>query len=222
MSKSYETLESLIVDLKKHFLTKQSHIAIQTKLQNCKQNNKSLDEFASEIEELLVNLTISQADGNDECYKVLKPLNEKIAIQKFAEGLRNKKSSIIISARNFEFLKDAIQVAKDEQFGSSTENGVFFGRYRGGKGRQNYNNNTSFNSRAKYRTQYNASQGNAATGERRGQRNPAHRGQYRGRYNGNNRGNRGKNFNSRNNKNIFLTQQNADDGEREQKQFFRS
>ncbi|KAG5867950.1 hypothetical protein JTB14_007649 [Gonioctena quinquepunctata] len=51
--------------------------------------DKSVDEFGKSIEQLLVNLTIAQSEGNDEAMQVLKGTNEKIALDVFANGLRN-------------------------------------------------------------------------------------------------------------------------------------
>lgn len=64
---------------------------------------------------MFVELTISQADGDSSKFEVLKPINEQIAIKRFADGLRNDRISTIIAARNYSHLKDAISAAKDEE-----------------------------------------------------------------------------------------------------------
>lgn len=101
-------------------------------MQMIKQGGKTIEEYGRELEELFVNLTISQANGNSEAYKILKPLNEKQAISRFTDGLRSDKLSTIIAARGYTSLKDAIQAAKDEQTtmtpSTSTSEVVFYGR----------------------------------------------------------------------------------------------
>ncbi|KAJ3640553.1 hypothetical protein Zmor_003846 [Zophobas morio] len=79
------------------------------------QGNKSVSDFGKEIEEIFVNLTISQANGDSTAFNILKSVNEKNAIKRFADGLRNQKLSTIVAFRNFSSLKDAIQVAQDEE-----------------------------------------------------------------------------------------------------------
>lgn len=121
LSPSYVSVDSLLADMKKHLLTTQSDVAIQAKLTRARQDNKSIADFGAEIERLMTNLTISQAGENLEAYKILQPFNEKYAIRKFADGLRNQRLSTIITARNLTSLKDAIRVAEDENCASSSQ-----------------------------------------------------------------------------------------------------
>lgn len=111
----YDHVHELITDMRKVLLPRKSHTALQTKLQQCRQNNKTISDFGKEISELFVDLTISQADGNTNNYNVLRPLNEKQAIKRFADGLRDRRLSTIISARNYSLLTEAIQGAQDEE-----------------------------------------------------------------------------------------------------------
>lgn len=55
----------------------------------------------------------------------MRPINEKNAISRFANGLRSQKLSTIISARNFTTLKDAIRAAEDESTASNASEQVF-------------------------------------------------------------------------------------------------
>lgn len=114
LSNNYDTVPNLIQDLRKHLLTKKSFTAIQSRLQNMNQSFRSIDEYGSEIEQLFTDLTISQADGDSSKFAILKPLNEKMAIKKFSDGLKDLRLSTIVAARNYSNLKDAIQGAKDE------------------------------------------------------------------------------------------------------------
>lgn len=101
-------------------LPKKSSTAIQSKLHSCTQNNLSIDEYGKLFTELLVDMTVLQSDRKPENYKVLKPINEKQAIKRFAEGWRNRRLSTIIAAPNFNSLKNAIQPAVDEETEASS------------------------------------------------------------------------------------------------------
>lgn len=132
LSSSYPNIDEFIADMKTQLLPKKCATAIQRRLQNFKQSHLSIDEFGKQITEMFVELTISQSDGNDASFKVLKPLNEKQAIKYFADGLRNRRLSTIISAQKFTSLKDAIQSAIDEDVTTpSTSNEILTLNYRG-------------------------------------------------------------------------------------------
>lgn len=159
LNSNYESIHDLIVDMRKELLPRKSASAIQSRLQIIRQNEMTISEYGRLITELFVDLTITQADGNAKNYDVLKPVNENFAIKKFADGLRNRRLSTIIAARNFSSLKDAIQAAQDEEMASaSTPAGEILGMhsntnsdliyYRGRDNfrgfRGNYNRNSSF------------------------------------------------------------------------------
>ncbi|KAL4718602.1 hypothetical protein ACJJTC_000143, partial [Scirpophaga incertulas] len=133
LSTSYDSCELLIHDMRDHLLTKKSSTSIHNELVMMRQNGNCLENYGRKVEELFVNLTISQADGNPDAYKILRPLNEKLAIKSFTNGLRNRQLSTILSARNYSSLKDTIRAAKDEEASYSRSNQeptVYFG-YRG-------------------------------------------------------------------------------------------
>lgn len=111
---NYDSVDDLIKAMKFHLLPKKSAPAIQAKLNNFKQNNLSLEDYGKEITNMFVDLTISQSEGNESNYKVLKKINEKHAIKVFSDGLRNRRLSTIITARNYSSLNDAVQAALDE------------------------------------------------------------------------------------------------------------
>ncbi|KAK4887506.1 hypothetical protein RN001_003777 [Aquatica leii] len=75
-------------EIKENLLTKPSISALSKKLTSVRQENKTVEEFGKTVEELLVNLTIAQAD--DILPEILKNVNEKIAIHSFASGLENQ------------------------------------------------------------------------------------------------------------------------------------
>lgn len=110
----YDKISDLIRDMRLFLLPQKSHTALQSRLHQCQQNDKSVEDYGKELTELFVELTISQAQGNTESYNILRPLNEKTAIKRFADGLRNRRLSTIIAARNFDSLSDAIQAAQEE------------------------------------------------------------------------------------------------------------
>lgn len=132
LKSNYASVDELICDLRRELLPLKSPIAIQNQLQQFNQNNLSIEDYGKKLSELFVDLTISQAKGDPQSYKVLKPLNEKFVIKKFADGLRNRRLSTIIAARNYESIKDAIQAARDEEismFTTSSSSGEVLGMY---------------------------------------------------------------------------------------------
>lgn len=136
LSDNYSSIEDLVKDLKKHLLTTKSYTAIQSRLLHTKQSWRSIDEFGTELEKLFSELTITQAECDSDKYSVLKPMNEKMAIKVFSDGLNGSRLSTIVAARNFSCLKDAIQAAKDEQMATpSTSTGVMQFSRRGGRGK---------------------------------------------------------------------------------------
>lgn len=160
VANSYSSVSEMIKDFRDRLLTKKSFTAIQNQIQLLNQGFRSIDEYGSQLENLLMQLNISQADGNADACAVLKPINEKMVIKKFTDGLRSEKLSTVIAARNYTSLQDAIQAAKDESIPSSSMaesaevmrmSSTFRGRYnnrfskfRGqnrGHGNQNYNTN---------------------------------------------------------------------------------
>lgn len=115
LNATYAESKALILDIKKFLLTKKSATSLTSQLNSSKQNNKTINEFGKEIEELFVNLTISQANDDKNAFKILKPTNEKIAIDSFSKGLKSPELRTIIRARNYATLNEAIRGALDEE-----------------------------------------------------------------------------------------------------------
>ncbi|KAG7308317.1 hypothetical protein JYU34_005511 [Plutella xylostella] len=136
LASSYTSVSNLVEDMKKHLLVQKSFTALQARLLRASQNQKTIEDYGKEIEKLFVDLTISQAEGDPTKFEILKPINEKQAIKRFSDGLRNGHLSIIISARNYTSLKDAIRGAKDEEISSGPSDGAIM-RYDQGY-RPNY------------------------------------------------------------------------------------
>jgi hypothetical protein len=136
---SYISVEALVIDMRNFLLTKKSAESIQAQLYRARQGRRSVESFGAEIEELFVNLTISQADGNDSRYDILRPMNEKSAIKRFADGLADPKLSTIISSRQFTSLPEAIRTAIDEQISSPNDDQISY--YQHYQHRNNYRNN---------------------------------------------------------------------------------
>lgn len=186
LSQSYKEVKEMVDDMKKHLLTTKSDTALQKQLHTARQGSKSIEQFGQELEDLFVNLTISQANGNTNSYAVLKPLNEKQAIHKFADGLRNERLSTIVSARGYTSLKEAIQGAKDEEISmtasTSTSSGQIFHVHRGSHNKR-YHKSPFRGSNRNYRVN------NSAQAQNQNQSSPGRqysrnysRGGYRGRY----------------------------------------
>lgn len=161
LNETYASVTSLVNDMKAHLLTKQSATALHSELARAKQNTSTIDEFGQRLEDLFVKLTISQANGDQSAYKILKPINEKLAVQRFTDGLRNRQLSTILAARNYTALKDAIRGAKDEEMSSSRSEGEdnLFMAHRVNTSRQNNNYNNSYNSRSRNYAGYRGGRG---------------------------------------------------------------
>lgn len=151
MRNNYSSVADLISDMRSILLPKKSDTAIQSKLHQARQNNKSIEEYGKELEQLFVDLTITQANGDSSAYQTLKPINERMAIKRFGDGLRNSRLSTIIAARNYSTLKDAIQGALDEMAPNAEEQRVMSfhqnrgrsSRYQRGNFHNNYNRGAS-------------------------------------------------------------------------------
>lgn len=163
LSPSYTTVKSLINDIRTHLLTRKSDTALQAQLQTVKQHDKSVSDYGAEVEKLFVELTIAQANGNADEYNVLRRVNERNAIKRFADGLQSQKLSTIISAKNFTSLKDAIRAAEDESISTREYNPVMSYGTRGRFFRRNNFNNRS--GRSNFRQNYgnNGSQQNSSS-----------------------------------------------------------
>lgn len=114
LNQEYSTIPELVSDIKKYLLPKKSANSLLIQLNNITQNNQSISEYGDKIETLFTNLTITQAGNNPTACEILRPINETMAIKKFADGLRNRRLGTIIAARNYKELKEAVQAAKDE------------------------------------------------------------------------------------------------------------
>jgi hypothetical protein len=137
LSQSYTSVDDMVKDMKKQLLPKKSATAIQNKMQTLKQGDFSIDDFGQQLSNMFVDLTIAQSDGDSNTFRILKNINEKQAIKRFADGLRNRRISTIIAARDYESLKDAIQGAKDEETTSGNTSSDIYAFNR------QYNNNFS-------------------------------------------------------------------------------
>lgn len=126
MNATYPTVEQLILDLKKNFILKQSAPALIAKLQASQQGNLSIDDYAKSIELLMSDLTISQEgeNTNAQVSEVIRRENEKLAIDVFARGIRNRELRTIIKARNYEKLSQAIVAAKEETSSLNSESAI--------------------------------------------------------------------------------------------------
>lgn len=139
LNKAYSNISDLIKDMRTELLPQKSAPAIQNKLQQIRQNDLSIQEYGKEITELFTELTITQSNGNPDSFNILRPVNEKYAIKKFADGLRNRRLSTVIAARNYSSLKDAIQAAKEEETETASTSADVMGMY--------YNNSYNFRGR---------------------------------------------------------------------------
>lgn len=193
LKSTYDTIDNLLSDMRNHLIQKKSGVALQWKLHQCKQGNRSIESFGSELENLFVNLTIAQSDGDSKSYDVLKPINEKIAVKRFADGLSDRRLSTIIAARQFESLPEAIRTAMDEQSLSSSFEVMNIRRhnnfYRGRNYMNNYYRGNNYNARSRnnYSNNFYRRNTKPLPGSPRGQYNaprggPYHQGRARASY----------------------------------------
>lgn len=115
LKSKYETVKDLIADISKYLLPKKSANSLLIQLNSITQRDMSIEKYGEKIEELFIGLTIAQADGKPEVREVLRPINESLAIKKFADGLRNRRLSTILAARQYTDLKEAVRAAQDEE-----------------------------------------------------------------------------------------------------------
>lgn len=115
LNKSYNSVNELLLDMSSILLPKKSSVALQNKLQTLRQDQMTIDDYGKVLSEIFMDLSIAQANGKSENLKILQPLNEKQAIKRFSDGLRNRRLGTIVAARNFDSLKDAVQAAIDEE-----------------------------------------------------------------------------------------------------------
>lgn len=154
LKSEYDTVTDLVTDIKKYLIPKKSANSLLVQLNNITQNDMSIEKYAEKIEELFIDLTISQANDNPKASEILRPINESLAIKKFSDGLRNKRLGTVIAARNYTELKEAVQAAKDETLSSQPANASLM-TYNRGMYKYNYNNSRGSNFRG-----YNTNRGN--------------------------------------------------------------
>ncbi|KAH9638753.1 hypothetical protein HF086_001993 [Spodoptera exigua] len=163
LKRDYDSCTDLIKDMKLFLLTKKSSNSLMTQLNSIRQNDLSIADFGSKLEELFTDLTISQAKSNNEAFEILRPINEELAVKKFADGLRNRRLSTIIAARNYTDLKDAVRAALDEELSQpqpTTSNSILNIRGKSHtlqlRGRGNYH----FRSQSGFRGNFSQNRGN--------------------------------------------------------------
>ncbi|XP_057670057.1 putative uncharacterized protein DDB_G0286901 [Diorhabda carinulata] len=229
LESNYNSNADLIKDIKANLLTKKSAAALSNELHNARQLEKSIDEFGKSLEDLLVNLTLAQADGDSGAVKILRVANEKIAINAFANGLRNHELRTVIKARNYAKLKDAISGAKDEEISkkASSSAQVFHTRnksdsrqnnaYRGNS-RSNKNNRGSYRNNSNHTNRnnnYNSRNSNYNNQNNRQRDNDNFRGRNNGRYNNRNQRSDNNRYNQNNNNqgcNVIGSGENRENG----------
>lgn len=185
LDRTYNTVDDLVNDMRTHLVSKKSATALASALHSAKQEGKTIDNYAQIIEDLFVNLTIAQADGNSNNAAILRVANEKLAINVFSNGLKNSELRTVIKARNYSTLKEAIVGAKDEErLISSNQSGFFHMRTRN----NNRFSNRGMRGRFSRSRQYNNSNRNAQNNVNSTQRNFSSTRNFRGHGRGISRG----------------------------------
>ena len=179
LNKTYPSNSDLIKDMREKLIAKKSISGLSMQLFSAKQRNKSIQDFGRDIEELMLNLTIAQADGNDTASGILANTNEKLAISAFANGLRDENLRLITRARGFSTLAEAINGAVEESNFVKNSEQVFYTRDQNVRGQNTRGRNSFGNRQRNFR-------GNFHFGNNHGNRNvyfEQNRGQTRGRNN---------------------------------------
>lgn len=115
INKSYVSVADLIKDIKNVLIPIKSYTAILDRMLRCRQGNKTIEVFGSEIEKMSNDLSTAQANGDESAYNLLKPINEKMAIKRFADGLNNARTSIIVTSRSVSTVRQAITIALEQE-----------------------------------------------------------------------------------------------------------
>ncbi|KAJ8736686.1 hypothetical protein PYW08_007342 [Mythimna loreyi] len=152
LKSEYASVDNLVEDIKTYLLTKKSANSLLSQINNLSQNNMTIAEYGAKLEDLFIGLTIAQADGNAKASAILSPINEKMVIKRFADGLRNRRLSTVISARDYKELKDAVRAAEDEEEarpGTAGQDAVYLSS-RGTNRNQYFNNRRGYRSRGYY------------------------------------------------------------------------
>lgn len=208
LEKEYASNELLVVALRNLFISKKSAASLSVQLNTCKQNGKSIDAYGKAIEDLMVDLTISQAEGDGGAERILGKVNEKLAINAFANGLNSGELRTIVKARNYSSLSEAIRGAKDEE----VSKGNFSNQAHVTHMRGNYNHRGNYRGRTPFghyqRSGRLATCGNSNSNSFSRNSNSANSGN-RQNFNRNfrgNRGNRGFTINQRSNHRVYNMQ----------------
>lgn len=155
LNKSYDSLEALAEDIRINFITQKSAAVLSNQLHQIRQLEKSIDDFGSEVEQLLSELTLAQAGSDDTLLKSLRSVNEQIAINSFCNGIRNHDVRMIVKARHCATLKEAINTAKDEEKSKPSTSNVFHFNNRGNfRGNGNYASRNRPNFRKPFNSNY--------------------------------------------------------------------
>lgn len=146
LNKNYNSVETLIRDIRENFTTRKSATTLSNQLHNSRQQSKPVDDFGRDIEQLLTDLTLAQAGDDENLLSSLRIVNEKLAINSFCNGLKNHELRTILKARNCKTLKDAINVALDEEINRPPSSAIFQMNGRGShNSRTNFRNFKPFN-----------------------------------------------------------------------------
>lgn len=97
----------------------------------------------------MMKLTMSQTNGDEDTTAVIRKANEKIAINIFSNGLRQRDIRTIIKARKYEYIKDAINDALEQETENAGQAHNAFTFSQGRKHTSTLNNyRTSLNDRS--------------------------------------------------------------------------
>lgn len=99
--------------MRQYLLTRKSAVALSAELHSIRQEHRSVDAFGKTVKELMVNFTLAQSENGNASEFAAN--NEKIALNAFANDLRDAEIKALVKARAYARLNDAINTARDEE-----------------------------------------------------------------------------------------------------------
>lgn len=139
--KKFADWKSFQDELNSHYLCSKSPQQLQRDLINTKQlKNESIRSFSNKIENILAELNDSEAEGSE-----VINYNSNSALSAFVDGIYNSSLKIILKAKGYSKLKDAISLALKEENSFPNNFESNFKNFNQSNYSQNYNSSSFSN-----------------------------------------------------------------------------
>jgi len=186
-----KTIQDLIKEIENRFTVRESVASLSYKLNQTQQGQKSIAEFAEDIENTISKLTKLQiTEQGVESAEVISKLNDSLALNAFRSNASREIKSVLLAANN-KTLAEAITTALNAETPVKQSSAAIFniGRFQRGRGPYRGTNNRRGNSyrnfqttqkRNEYSNNYNGHRGyQGGRGFNRGRSNFYYRGKTR-------------------------------------------